>query len=82
MNLAICRVPEENLPNLATQSHKITQKTVPFQPVGDYSGRTSTLHDSRPEAFSDGVFWATGESATACSEAMAQLVQACSEPRL
>lgn len=47
-----------------------------------FSSQVHTLHDSRPEAFSDGVFWATDESATACSEAMAQLVQACSEPRL
>jgi hypothetical protein len=36
----ICRVSEENLSNLANQSHKISLKTVPFQTVVDYSERT------------------------------------------
>ena len=44
------------------------------------ASRVHTLHDSRLEAFSDGVFWAADEGATAYSETTAQLVEACPEP--
>ncbi|MFU8823811.1 hypothetical protein [Yoonia sp.] len=47
----------------------------------DVTGLT-TLRDSQPEAFSDGVFLTADEGAAAGSNSTAQLIEAGSEPRL